>query len=76
MKNYNSIIGVLLASLAYIANSVLLPSWSHTLVGIFTGLIILVAYWLIGNKLKTWVRISISIAIAIATAVIIRIVWF
>ena len=50
MKNYNSIIGVLLASLAYIANSVLLPSWSHTLVGIYTGLIILDAYCLIGNK--------------------------
>lgn len=75
MKNLNYITGILLASLAYIANSALLPSWSHTLAGVFTGLIILVTYWIIGNKLKTWVRISISVAIAIATAAIIRIIW-
>ena len=76
MKNWNPVVCSVLGALAYIANSALLPTWSHTLVGVFTGLIIFVACWLIGNKLKMWVRISISVAIAIAAAAIIRLVCF
>ena len=72
MKNWNPIICSALGALAYIVNSALLPTWSHTLVGVFTGLIFIAVYWLISNKSKTWVRVSISVAVAIAAAAITR----
>ncbi len=71
MKNWNPVICSVLGALAYIANSALLP----TLVGVFTGLIFIVVYWLISNKSKMWVRVSLSVAVAIAAAAIIRIFW-
>ncbi len=72
MKNWNPIICSALGALTYIVNSALLPTWSHTLVGVFTGLILIAVYWLISNKSKTWVRVSISVAVAIAAAAITR----
>ncbi|GEM_PF-1844439 len=73
MKNWNSIIFSVSIGVAYIVNSALLPTWSHTLVGVFTGLILGAGYWLTGNKLKMWIRILISVSVAIAAAAIVRI---
>lgn len=75
MENWNSIICSLVGALAYMANSLLLPNWSHALVGIFTGLIFIAVYWLIGNQSKIWFRVSISVAVAIAVATLVRILW-
>ena len=75
MKDWNPVICSVLGALAYIANSALLPSWSHTLVGVFTGLVFIAVYWLISNKSKMWIRVSISVAVAIAAAAIVRIFW-
>lgn len=75
MKNWNPIICSVLGALTYIINSALLSTWSHALVGVFTGLIFIVVYWLISNKSKMWVRVSLSVAVAIAAAAIIRIFW-
>lgn len=75
MKNWNPIICSVLGALTYIVNSALLPTWSHALVGVFTGLIFIVVYWLISNKSKMWIRVSISVAVAIAAAAIVRIFW-
>lgn len=73
MKNWNGFIYGLLGGVAYGVNSELLPTWSHTLVGIFTALTAAVAYWLISKNMKTWIRVSISVTIAIVAAAIIRI---
>lgn len=73
MKNWNPVIFSVLGALAYIVNSALLPTWSHALVGVFTGLLFIAAYWLISNKSRMWVRVSISVAVAIAAAAIVRI---
>lgn len=73
MKNWNPMICSVLGALAYVANTALLPTWSHTLVGAFTGFIFIAVYWLISNKLKTGVRVSISVVVAVAAAAIVRI---
>lgn len=72
MKDWNPVISVVLGALGYTVNSALLPDWSHTLVGVFTGLIFFAAYWLIPDKLKMWIRVSISMAITIGAAAIVR----
>lgn len=73
MKKWNPMLCIVLSGLAYIVNSELLPTWSHTLVGAFTGFIFIAVYWLISNRLKIWVRVSISVVVAIAVAAIVRI---
>lgn len=74
MKNWDPMLCSALGALAYAANSELLPTWSHTLVGAFTGFIFIAVYWLISNKLKIWVRVSISVVVAVAAAAIVRII--
>lgn len=71
MKNWNPIICSVLGALAYIANSALLPGWSHFLVGVFTGLVFVAAYWLVSSKLRVWIRVSIATAIAIGAGAIV-----
>ncbi len=71
MKNWNPIICSVLGALAYIANSALLPDWSHFLVGVFTGLVFVAAYWLVSSKLRVWIRVSIATAIAIGAGAIV-----
>ena len=73
MKNWKSIIFSVSIVVVYIVNSALLPTWSHTLVGVSICLILGAGYWLTGNKLKMWIRILISVAVAIAAAAIVRI---
>lgn len=72
MNNWNGIICALLGALVYMANSEILPTWSHTLVGIFSALILIAAYWLAGNRLKMWIRASIAAVVTILAAVIAR----
>lgn len=74
MKNWNPIIYSLLGGIIYIANSAIFPTWSHTLVGIFSALIFIAAYWLLGDKLKTWIRVSITAAVAVIAAAIVRLI--
>lgn len=73
MENWNSIICSVLGVSMYFVNSALLPTWSHALVGIFSGVICITAYWLIGDKLKMWIRIIVSVVVAIVAAAIVRI---
>lgn len=73
MENWSPLLYSALGALTYIANSELLPTWSHTLVGVFSGLTFGIAYWLIGNNLKMLSRVLISVAVTIAAAMIVRI---
>lgn len=72
MINWNGIICAILGALLYYINSEILSTWSHALVGLFSGLIFIVVYWLLGNKTKMWIRVAISVAVAIAAAAIVR----
>lgn len=74
MKNWSPLIYCILGALAYIVNSDILPTWSHALVGVFSGLIFGLVYWLIGDKPKAWIRVSLSVVVAILAAIIVRIV--
>lgn len=74
MDSFRRLICCLVGGTVYIANSAILPTWSHALVGVFSGLIFIVAYWLIGKKLNMWIRFSISVAVAILAAAIVRLI--
>lgn len=72
MENWKGFVFGLLGAFSYIVNSILLPDWKHFLVGIFTGIILLVAYWITPKKLNIWLRAIISVAISIIAAAIVR----
>lgn len=74
MKNWSPLIYSILGALTYIVNSAILQTWSHTQVGVFSGLIVGVAYWLIGEKTKAWIRVCLSVVVAILAATIVGIV--
>lgn len=73
MTNRNPILCCILGALVCIVNSALLPTWSPTLVGVFSGLIMAAVYWFPGNRMKVWIRVSVSVAVAIAAAAIVGI---
>lgn len=76
MKNWNSIIYALSGGLLYIISTEILPEWSHLLVSLLAAGVFMVAYWLIPNKMKTWLRVLISAAVSLAVVALVRIICY
>lgn len=76
MKNWNSIIYALSGGLLYIISTENLPEWSHLLVSLLAAGVFIVAYWLIPNKMKTWLRVLISVAVSVAVVALVRLICY
>ena len=76
MKNWNSIIYALSGGLLYIISTEILPEWSHLLVSLLAAGVFMVAYWLIPNKVKTWLRVLISAAVSLAVVALVRLICY
>lgn len=76
MKNWNSIIYALTGGLLYIISTEILPEWSHLLVSLLAAGVFIVAYWLIPNKMKTWLRVLISAAVSLAVVALVRLICY
>ncbi len=76
MKNWNSIIYALSGGLLYIISTEILPEWSHLLVSLLAAGVFIVAYWLITNKMKTWLRVLISAAVSLAVVALVRLICY
>ncbi len=76
MKNWNSIIYALSGGLLYIISTEILPEWSHLLVSLLAAGVFMVAYWLIPNKMKTWLRVLISAAVSLAVVALVRLICY
>ncbi len=76
MKNWNSIIYALSGGLLYIISTEILPEWSHLLVSLLAAGVFIVAYWLIPNKMKTWLRVLISVAVSVAVVALVRLICY
>lgn len=72
--NWHPYIYGLLGGLLYISVSAILPDWSHTLVGIFAGVVWYVVYLPLPKKLDMRIRVLISVAVVLLIAAIIRFV--
>lgn len=76
MKIWNSIIYALSGGLLYIISTEILPEWSHLLVSLLAAGVFIVAYWLIPNKMKTWLRVLISVAVSVAVVALVRLICY
>lgn len=76
MKNWNSIVYALSGGLLYIISTEILPEWSHLLVSLLAAGVFIVAYWLIPNKMKTWLRVLISAAVSLAVVALVRLICY
>ena len=76
MKNWKSIIYALSGGLLYIISTEILPEWSHLLVSLLAAGVFIVAYWLIPNKMKTWLRVLISVAVSVAVVALVRLICY
>lgn len=76
MKNWNIIIYALSGGLLYIISAEILPEWSHLLVSLLAAGVFIVAYWLIPNKMKTWLRVLISAAVSLAVVALVRLICY
>lgn len=76
MKNWNIIIYALSGGLLYIISTEILPEWSHLLVSLLAAGVFIVAYWLIPNKMKTWLRVLISAAVSLAVVALVRLICY
>lgn len=76
MKNWNSIIYALSGGLLYIISTEILPEWSHLLVSLLAAGVFIVAYWIIPNKMKTWLRVLISVAVSVAVVALVRLICY
>lgn len=76
MKNWNSIVYALSGGLLYIISTEILPEWSHLLVSLLAAGVFMVAYWLIPNKMKTWLRVLISAAVSLAVVALVRLICY
>lgn len=76
MKNWNSIIYALSGGLLYIISTEILPEWSHLLVSLLAAGVFMVAYWLIPNKMKTWLRVLTSAAVSLAVVALVRLICY
>lgn len=76
MKNWNSIIYALSGGLLYIISTEILPEWSHLLVSLLAAGVFIVAYWLITNKMKTWLRVLISAAVSLTVVALVRLICY
>lgn len=76
MKNWNSIIYALSGGLLYMISTEILPEWSHLLVSLLAAGVFIVAYWLIPNKMKTWLRVLISAAVSLAVVALVRFICY
>lgn len=76
MKNWNSIVYALSGGLLYIISTEILPEWSHLLVSLLAAGVFIVAYWLITNKMKTWLRVLISAAVSLAVVALVRLICY
>lgn len=72
--NWRPFIYGILGALLYTAISAILPDWSHTLAGLFAGVVFLVVYLPLPKKLDMRLRVLISIAVVLLIAAIIRFV--
>lgn len=72
MRNWNPFFYGVVGGIIYIINSALLPDWSHSLVGVFTGLVFISIIWLLHTNQKIWSRVLISAGITIIAAAIVR----
>lgn len=72
MKNLTTAVFCASGAVTYIINSELLPVRNHFLVGLFTGLSIAAAYWLLPKKLNIWIRIAGCVAFSVAAAAAVR----
>ncbi len=76
MKNWNSIVYAISGGLLYIISTEILPEWSHLLVSLLAAGVFIVAYWLIPNKMKTWLRVLISAAVSLAVVALVRLICY
>lgn len=76
MKNWNSVIYAIAGGLLYIISTALLPEWSHLLVSLLAAGVFIVAYWLIPQKMITWLRVLISAAVTITAVAAVRFVFY
>ena len=76
MKNCNSIVYALSGGLLYIISTEILPEWSHLLVSLLAAGVFIVAYWLITNKMKTWLRVLISAAVSLTVVALVRLICY
>ncbi len=76
MKNWNSIVYALSGGLLYIISTEILPEWSHLLVSLLAAGVFIVAYWLITNKMKTWLRVLISAAVSLTVVALVRLICY
>lgn len=70
--NWHPFIYGILGALLYTSVSAILPDWSHTLTGIFAGVVFLAVYLPLPQKLDIRLRALIPIPVVLLIAAIIR----